>query len=47
MEQRMLPPDVRPLFSILDRMLLDLLRELSPADWNRQTIARLYVITSI
>ncbi len=47
MEQAVLLPDTRPLFPILDRMLLDLLRELSPDDWQRQTIARLWRVKDV
>ncbi|RSK39497.1 maleylpyruvate isomerase N-terminal domain-containing protein [Hymenobacter perfusus] len=32
-------PDTLPLFPVLDELLLDVLRSLSPADWQRPTLA--------
>ena len=34
------PIDVLPLFAELDRLLLELLRSLTPADWQRPALAR-------
>lgn len=43
-----LPPlDVRPLFPRLDSALVDLLRGLSPDDWQRPTLARLWTVQDI
>lgn len=43
-----LPPiEVLPLFPVLDQKLLELLRSLTPADWQRPTLARRWTVKDI
>jgi uncharacterized protein (TIGR03083 family) len=45
---RPLPPlDVRPLLPRVDAALVELLRSLSPEDWRRPTLARLWTVQDI
>lgn len=39
--------DVSPLFSKLDKMLLSLLRSLTPEEWNRPTVAKLWTVKDV
>ncbi len=41
------PIEVLPLFPVLDRLLLDLLRSLTPADWQRPTRAGHWVVKDV
>ena len=41
------PIEVLPLFSVLDQHLLNLLRGLSPADWQRPTLARQWTVKDV
>ncbi|OGX89365.1 maleylpyruvate isomerase N-terminal domain-containing protein [Hymenobacter coccineus] len=41
------PIDVLPLFPVLDRLLLELLRGLAPADWQRPTRARQWAVKDV
>jgi uncharacterized protein (TIGR03083 family) len=41
------PIDVLPLFPVLDHQLRDLLRSLSPADWQRSTLARQWTVKDV
>ncbi|WP_035565353.1 maleylpyruvate isomerase N-terminal domain-containing protein [Hymenobacter sp. IS2118] len=41
------PIEVLPLFPVLDQRLLELLRSLSPADWQRPTLARLWTVKDV
>ena len=36
-----------PLFPALDRLLLELLRSLTPADWQRPTLARQWTVKDV
>ena len=42
-----IPVDVVHLLSVLDRMLIDLLHTLSPDDWHKQTIAKLWSVKDV
>lgn len=42
-----LPLDVLPLFAVLDHKLQDLLRSLTPADWQRPTLARQWTVKDV
>ena len=44
---RKLPIDTLPLFPLLDELLLELLRSLTPADWQRTTLARQWTVKDI
>ena len=44
---RKLPIDTLPLFPLLDELLLELLRSLTPADWQRPTLARQWTVKDI
>ncbi|MDB5235019.1 MAG: hypothetical protein JWR44_2012 [Hymenobacter sp.] len=41
------PIEVLPLFPVLDELLLDLLRSLTPADWQRPTLARQWTVKDV
>lgn len=41
------PIETLPLFPVLDELLLELLRSLSPADWQRPTLARQWTVKDI
>ena len=41
------PIETLPLFAELDRLLLELLRGLTPADWQRPTLARQWVVKDV
>ncbi|MBS1664029.1 MAG: maleylpyruvate isomerase N-terminal domain-containing protein [Bacteroidetes bacterium] len=41
------PVDLRPLFRPLNDALLDLLESLTPEDWERQTVARLWTVKDV
>ncbi len=41
------PIDVLPLFAELDRLLLELLRSLTPADWRHPTLAREWTVQDV
>ncbi|MFT2009964.1 maleylpyruvate isomerase N-terminal domain-containing protein [Pontibacter sp. 13R65] len=41
------PIQVTHLFPVLDHLLLDLLKDLSPEDWQKQTIARLWTVKDV
>jgi uncharacterized protein (TIGR03083 family) len=41
------PIDVLPLFPVLDQQLTELLRSLSPADWQRPTLARQWTVKDV
>ncbi|MBO2011344.1 maleylpyruvate isomerase N-terminal domain-containing protein [Hymenobacter negativus] len=41
------PIETLPLFSVLDKKLLELLRSLTPADWARPTLARQWTVKDI
>lgn len=41
------PIDVRPLFPRVDAALIELLRGLSPEDWRRPTLARLWTVQDV
>ncbi|HEX8328780.1 MAG TPA: maleylpyruvate isomerase N-terminal domain-containing protein [Hymenobacter sp.] len=43
----MVPIDVLPLFPVLDAKLLELLGSLSPADWQRPTLARQWTVKDV
>jgi uncharacterized protein (TIGR03083 family) len=43
----MVPIDVLPLFPVLDAKLLELLRSLAPADWQRPTLARQWAVKDV
>lgn len=43
----MVPIDVLPLFPVLDAKLLELLRSLTPADWQRPTLARQWTVKDV
>lgn len=49
----MLPPQLNipvitlPLFPVLDQRLLDMLRQLTPEEWNQPTIAKLWTVKDI
>ncbi|MCZ9327330.1 maleylpyruvate isomerase N-terminal domain-containing protein [Nocardia farcinica] len=43
----MIPLDTRPLFPLLHRSLLDLLRALEPADWTRPTICPGWTVADV
>lgn len=40
-------PDVRPLFSVLDRKLIGLLRSLTVEQWHKPTIAKLWTVKDV
>ena len=40
-------PDVIPKLSLLDTKLLELLRSLTPAEWEQQTVAKLWVVKDV
>lgn len=42
-----IPVETLHLFSVLDKMLIDLLRSLSPDDWQKPTLARLWTVKDI
>ncbi|MBL4676745.1 MAG: maleylpyruvate isomerase N-terminal domain-containing protein [Mucilaginibacter sp.] len=42
-----IPVETLHLFPVLDKMLIDLLRSLSPGDWNESTVARLWTVKDI
>jgi len=44
---RKLPIDALPLFPVLDELLLELLRSLTPADWQRSTLAREWTVKDV
>jgi uncharacterized protein (TIGR03083 family) len=44
---RPVPIEVLPLFPVLDQLLLELLRSLSPADWQRPTLARQWTVKDV
>ncbi|ALW87297.1 hypothetical protein AUC43_09600 [Hymenobacter sedentarius] len=44
---RIIPIDVLPLFPVLDQKLLELLRSLAPADWQRPTLAREWTVKDV
>ena len=35
------------LFPVLDQKLIELLKSLSPEDWNKQTVAKLWTVRDI
>ena len=41
------PIDVVPLLPLLDQKLMLLLKSLSPKDWHRQTIAKLWTVKDV
>ena len=41
------PIETLPLFAELDRLLLELLRSLTPADWQRPTLARQWTVQDV
>jgi uncharacterized protein (TIGR03083 family) len=41
------PINTLPLFSVLDEKLLALLRSLTPADWQRPTLARQWTVKDV
>jgi uncharacterized protein (TIGR03083 family) len=43
----LIPIETRPLFTELDRLLLELLRSLTPEDWQRPTLARQWTVKDI
>lgn len=40
-------PDARPLLPKIDALLMQLLRSLTPADWQRQTVAKQWVVKDV
>ena len=42
-----MPIDTLPLFPVLDELLLELLRSLTPADWQRPTLARQWSVKDV
>lgn len=44
---RPVPIETLPLFAELDRLLLELLRSLGPADWQRPTLAREWTVKDV
>lgn len=45
--EQQIPVDVVDLLPVLDKKLLDLLRSLTPAEWQQQTIARLWTVKDV
>lgn len=45
--QQHIPLDTIPLFPVLDNLLIDLLRSLSPAEWQLPTVATLWTVKDI
>jgi uncharacterized protein (TIGR03083 family) len=43
----LIPIETLPLFPVLDQRLLELLRSLSPADWQRPTLAREWTVKDV
>lgn len=41
------PIDIVPLFPVLNRQLVSFLRGLSPADWEKQTVAKQWVVKDV
>jgi uncharacterized protein (TIGR03083 family) len=41
------PIETLPLFPVLDELLLDLLHSLTPGDWQRPTLARLWTVKDV
>jgi len=42
-----IPIETLHLFPILDKKLIELLRSLSPEDWNKQTVAKLWTVKDV
>lgn len=47
MKQQKIPIDPRDLFHPLDKKLIELLKSLSPSDWNNQTIAKEWKVKDV
>lgn len=43
----LIPIPTLHLFPVLDRLLIDMLRSLSPADWQRPTVAKLWTVKDV
>lgn len=47
MRKEQIPIDVVDLLPVLDKKLIDLLKSLSPEDWNKQTVAKLWKVKDV
>lgn len=47
MEHKDVPIQTTHLFPVLDRLLIDLLKSLSPEDWDKPTLARLWKVKDV
>lgn len=45
--KRNIPIDVVDLLPVLDKMLIDLLKSLTPEDWQKQTIAKRWIVKDV